>query len=251
MARKKEHEKEPNHERWLLTYSDLITLLMIFFIVMYSMSSVDQSKYKQLAQGLNKAMGGGGGASIIGTDSGAISLDKEWKPSETSIVSEETSMEDAKGQLEKYVKENGLSESVGISIENRGLVVSFKDSLFFDLGKAAVKPQYTDTLLQVAKTLNLPGIQGNYVRVEGHTDNQPMKNWEFQSNWELSTKRATNVLQLLISQGGVAPQRIEAVGLGEYRNIASNDTPQGQAQNRRVDIIILNSKFNAIEQTSK
>lgn len=251
MGRKKEHEKEPNHERWLLTYSDLITLLMIFFIVMYSMSTVDQTKYKQLAQGLNKAMGDGGGSSIIGSDSGAISLDKEWKPTETSIVSEETNMENAKEQLEKYVKDSGLSDSVGVSIDNRGLVISFKDSLFFDTGKAAVKPQYTNTLLEVAKTLNLPGIVGNYVRVEGHTDNDPIKTWEFQSNWELSARRATNVTQLLIAQGGVAPQRIEATGMGEYRNVAPNDNSENKAKNRRVDIIVMSSKFNDMEDNKK
>ena len=250
---KRREEKEPNHERWMLTYLDLITLLMIFFVVLYASSNADTSKYKQLAQSLNVAFSGGG-ASIMG-DSSAISVtvpsDKVIVPIEdpgtdaTAAKSfEENQMEAIKKNVDKYLKQNGLSNSVSTKIDERGLQVSLNSTLLFDSGKADVKADSIKKLISIGKILNKVN---NYVRIEGHTDSTPINNYEFRSNWQLSAVRATNVTELLISQAGIATKRISAVAYGENRPIANNSTEAGKAKNRTVDIIILSSKFSKTE----
>ncbi|WP_244997951.1 flagellar motor protein MotB [Clostridium bowmanii] len=245
---KRKEEKEPNSERWLLTYSDLITLLMIFFVIMYASSNADTTKYKQLSQSLNAAFTGGSGKSIIGDDS-AISISE----SSTKIVeetsagtktSEENQMEDIKKNVDKYLKQNGLSTNVSTKIDERGLQVSLNSTLLFDIGKADVKADSIIKLISIGKILNKVD---NYVRIEGHTDSTPISNNEFSSNWQLSAIRATNVTELLISQAGIYPKRISAVAYGENRPVANNNTGIGKAKNRTVDIIILSSKFSKTE----
>lgn len=256
MRRKKHDEEHENLERWLLTYSDLITLLMIFFIVMYSMSNVDKEKYQKVAQGLNKAMGGstaaGGGANIIGKD-GGVSIEKDWQPANTEVVQaeEKSRMEEVKKQVDKYLQENGLASSVDTKVEERGLVLSFKDSLFFDSGKAEIKADETKKLVDIGKILNMKAVYDCYIRVEGHTDNVPISTYQYKSNWDLSCIRASNVVQLLIAQSGIVPQRVSALGYGEFRPVADNSSEVGKARNRRVDIIIMSSKFNEVENNKQ
>jgi len=250
---KRREEKEPNHERWLLTYSDLITLLMIFFVVMYASSTVSTDKYKKLSQSLNMAFDGGGGKTIIG-DSTAISvavpdnkvIDKmpEEDVSAINKALEENQMEKLKKSVDNYLKQNGLSNNVSTKIDERGLQVSLNSNLFFDSGKADIKPQSIKQLISIGKILNKVD---NYVRIEGHTDSTPINNFEFRSNWQLSAVRATNVTELLISQAGIIPKKISAVAYGEYRPVATNNTEVGKAKNRTVDIIILSSKFSKTE----
>lgn len=250
--KKKHGEKKANHERWLLTYSDLITLLMIFFIVMYSFSNVDKEKYRQVVYGLNKAMGSGGGKNILGIDAG-VQLDENWVPENTNVVlmQEENKLEQVKKTIDVYLKESGLSENVETKIEERGLVLSFKDSLFFDSGKADIKVDQVKKLVEIGKILNQPILSDSYFRVEGHTDNVPINTFMFKSNWDLSVIRASNVAQLLIAQSGIKPDRISATGYGEYRPRADNNTEAGRSSNRRVDILIMNTKFNEVENNKK
>ncbi len=251
MRRKKHDESHENHERWLLTYSDLITLLMIFFIVMYSMSNIDKEKYKQVAAGLSSAMGGGG-STIIGKDSGTP-INQDTSPTNTNVVDmpEEQKLEQVKQAVDKYLKESGLSDSVVTTIETRGLVLSFKDSLFFDSGKADIKSEQAKKLVEIGKMLNQPIINDSFIRVEGHTDNIPISTYLYKSNWDLSVIRASNVSQLLINQSGIRPDRVSAAGYGEFRPKSDNNTEAGRALNRRVDILIMNTKFNEVENNKK
>jgi len=247
---KKHEEKEGNGERWLLTYSDLITLLMIFFVVMYASSTADTTKYKQLSRSLNAAfVSGGGGKSLIG-DSSAISIaDPSVKVIDTSTEdnakAEENKMETIKKSVDKYLEQNGLSSSVSTKIDERGLEVSLNSTLLFDVGKADVKGESIQKLISIGKILNKVN---NYVRIEGHTDSTPISNYEFSSNWQLSAIRATNVTELLISEAGINPQKISSVAYGEHRPVASNATAAGKARNRTVDIIILSSQFSKGEK---
>jgi chemotaxis protein MotB len=253
MSRRKKHEEaHENHERWLLSYADFITLLMIFFIIMYSMSNLDKEKYKQVASGLQKAMGGGGGANIIGVD-GGVSIDQSNAPIDTNLVemNEEERLGQVKEAVDKYLGESGLSNSVETKVEERGLVLSFKDSLFFDSGKADIKPEQAKKLIEIGKLLNQPIVNKSFIRVEGHTDDRPMNSYQFKSNWDLSVIRASNVLQLLINQSGIKAERISAAGYGEFRPKATNSTDSGRATNRRVDILIMNTKFNEVENNNK
>lgn len=251
MRRKKHEEGHDNNERWLLTYSDLITLLMIFFIVMYSMSNLDKQKYQQIASGLNKAMGGGG-KNIIGVDKG-VAVDQDWQPTNTEVVQaeEKNKLEEVKKQVDQYLQQNGLSQSVDTKVEERGLVLSFKDSLFFDSGQSDIKTDEVRKLVDIGKILNMKAVSDNYIRVEGHTDNVPISTYQYKSNWDLSVIRASNVAQLLIAQSGIVPQRVSALGYGEFRPIADNNTVAGKAKNRRVDIIIMSSKYNEVENNKQ
>lgn len=264
---KKKKGKEGNNERWLLTYSDLITLLMIFFVVMYASSNVDVSKYKLMAQSLNAAMGGGG-SNILQVGVDANSTDNKKFPASdknkndnntnnnkgstgkdgTGEKSETQQMEDIKKELDKYMQQNGLSGSVTSSVTERGLIVSLKDAAFFDSGQASVRPDYQGKIIEIAKIINQ---MGNYIRVEGHTDNIPISTSQFRSNWELSVIRATTVTELIISAANVSPYKISAIGYGEYRPIAENTTEAGRAKNRRIDIVVLSSKYNGEESTGK
>ncbi len=275
MARKKEVEAEKeNGERWLITYSDLITLLMIFFIVLYSMSKIDANKFRALADSLNAALGGGIPAKVAISDkpSGQAILDvgnalsKSTQPGPTSNPDntantqyagqsqqqgadtgntqvENMTIEQIKARLDAFAKGNNIQSSLQTSIEERGLVVSIQDTLLFESGSAVITPEARQILDKISTVL---AAAPNYIRVEGHTDNVPIHTPQFPSNWELSVIRATNVVQILAADG-ILPDRLSATGYGEYRPIASNDTAAGRAKNRRVDLVILRSKYDSTE----
>ncbi|MFL0247631.1 flagellar motor protein MotB [Candidatus Clostridium stratigraminis] len=251
MSRRKKHEEgHDNSERWLLSYADFITLLMIFFVILYSMSNLDNKKYQQIAAGFNKAMGGGG-ATLIGKDQGTPINDNS-APVDTNLVNadEQAKLEQVKTLVDKYLSSSGLSDSVTTTIEERGLVLSFKDSLFFDSGKAEIKSEQAKKLVEIGKILNQPIINSSFIRVEGNTDNVPINTYEYKSNMDLSVIRAANVSELLINQSGISPERVSATGYSEYRPKASNNTEEGRASNRRVDILIMNTKFNEVEKNN-
>jgi chemotaxis protein MotB len=257
---KKKHGKEPNHERWLLSYADFITLLMVFFIVLYSSSNLDANKYKAITDSFQVALGAGGGSIIdngIDPDSSSLGLypeqseknegdsGKDSAGGNSNSQGEKASIESVKGELDKYLKETGLQGSVTTEINERGLVISLKDTILFDSGKTDIKPEAEQRLIEIGKIINK---LGNYIRIEGHTDNLPIHNSEYSSNWELSAIRATIVTELLISKAKIVPQKISAVGYGEYRPIADNKTSEGKAKNRRVNIAIMDSRFSGAEQ---
>lgn len=241
--KKRKHEEHPNHERWLLSYSDFMTLLMILFVVLFAMSNVDKAKFKQLSDSLRVSMGGG--KSIVAKEDG-VPITDDTKPIENDLTekAEQAKMEDLKRQVDKYLEKNGMKADVSTQVDERGLVVSLNDTLFFDTGRAEVKLESQKKLIEIAKILNQ---LNNYMRVEGHTDNVPIRNDQFSSNWQLSCARASNVTELLINSANIPPQKLSAVGYGEYRPIADNSTEDGKAKNRRVNIIIVSSKFDKIE----
>ena len=248
-----EPEKPENAERWLISYADFITLLMVFFVVLYSMSQVDASKYEQLAQSLNIAFTGGTG--ILDSNPGVISPDNSGtaaKPSPSPAAASESpgqkelqNMEGVQQHLQTYFAGHGLDQSVTMSIDERGLVVSLKDTILFDPGKASIIGNAMGELVAVGQALN---TLDNYIRVEGHTDNVPINNAQFASNWELSAVRATTVVRVFANDANISPEKLSAVGYGEYKPVADNTTPEGRSKNRRVDIILMSSVFNNLEQ---
>lgn len=229
---KKEEEHEGSSERWLLTYSDLITLLMIFFVIMYASSRVDANKFKSISNSFRITFGGE--ASIVdGGEGTSIGMNNE-----------ESKLKEIKETLDKYLKENKLTGNVTTKIEERGLVVSINDTVFFESGEAEIREDVLKKIIQIGNILK---HQENYVRIEGNTDNKPIHNYKFESNWQLSSVRAANVVQLLVEGCGFPPEKLSSVGYGEYRPIASNGSEEGRVKNRRVDIVIMNSKFNKVE----
>lgn len=246
--RNKKHEEEPeNHERWLLSYADFITLLMIFFIILYSMSEMDKSKYNQLASVFSIEMGGGGTGVLEG---GSKSADSETSVAEDEVT-EEQKQEEVKKNIDAYIDTSELNGSVTTSIEERGLVLSFNDALFFDSGNAEIKEGQTEKFADIGKLLNQPTLKDSFIRVEGYTDSVPVSNPQYKSNWDLSALRASNVAQIIIKDSGIDPKRVSVVGYGEYRPKADNKTKEGRLENRRVDILILNSEYNDTEKTAQ
>ena len=241
---KRKRKEKDDSERWMLSYLDFITLLMIFFLMMYAMSTVDTNKATALAKSLKVGFNSGNGENII-----AVSDDNNAPP---KVVDQETldalaeteKLEDIKKKVDDLVNNSELKGSVTTTIQERGLLISFNDSVFFNSGEANIKADWQGKLKSISKVLN--GID-NYIRVEGHTDNVAINTDYFPSNWQLSSVRAANVVQFLINQGSVRADRLSSVGYGEYRPVKSNVTEEGKSSNRRVDIVILNTKLNNSE----
>lgn len=240
----KKKPKKENGERWLLTYSDLITLLMIFFVIMYASSNIDKTKYKQIASSFQNAFTGGG-KNPVGEDGSKV-IDKDSVPA--PLVTEEQKLNDVKEKIDKDIKENNLTGEVSTKIEERGLVISFKDEMLFKSGDASIRKSSVNDLKKIAEGLSkIP----NYIRVEGHTDNVPISNSMYSSNWQLSSVRAANVAQFISDNSGINPSKLSAIGYGENRPIADNKSEDGRLKNRRVDIVILSSKLNDSEDLKK
>jgi chemotaxis protein MotB len=251
MAKRKkheEHEEHVNHERWLVTYADMITLLMVLFIVLFSMSQVDLAKFQKLKTSLAGAFGGetpipGGdgpldaGASPIAMPTIAQQAQQalaSQRAQQAAAAAEHASLEHTRQQVGNELERVGLGGAVRLRVEPRGLVVSIaSDRVLFSAGEAALRPEGRRVLDQLAKSLvALP----NAIEVQGHTDSVPIDGF-FASNWELSTARATTVLRALVAHG-MPPSRVSASGFADQRPIASNATPAGRARNRRVEIIV-------------
>ena len=240
---KRREEDEGGHvssERWLLTYSDMITLLMIFFIIMYAISTVNQAKFQSLAQSLNIVFEGGTGM----FDAAGPSMIEGLGAGEAAAKAEEQLLAKVQEELDDYLEEEGLGKTVTIKSEERGLVISFQEMILFNRGEASLTPPARSIVSKVGTILSkIP----NYIRVEGHTCNLPLGGGAFRSNWELSSARATNVVHEFITAGHVQPQRLSATAYGEYRPRKPNDSESNRVFNRRVDIVVLNSKYQDIE----
>jgi len=252
MARKKKHEKEPNHERWLVSYADFITLLFAVFVVLYAMGQQDKKKVEQVMQSLRESFG-------FTTIQGSAARPTVINSSDIRIIptitpdllnkgrsqgqkmggkarAEEKDFRAIKAAMEAYLVKQGAQDKVSVGITRRGLVVSLKEAGFFDSGSAIVRESAYPLLAKVAESL---AGYSNAVRVEGHTDTVPINSALFPSNWELSTARATNIVHFLTKSYDFEPGAISAAGFGEYRPIDDNATSEGRSRNRRVDIVLL------------
>ena len=223
-------------ERWLLTYADLITLLLIFFIVLYSMSQVDKKKFEAMSQSLAIVFGGVGRGGVLDAGRSIIPGDKIYK--------ERLEMQNTELKVRRMIAQKGLEGKISTDLGPRGLVISVKDTLLFEIGSADLTGPAKEIIRSVGHIL---AATPNAIRVEGHTDNIPIHTARFFSNWELSTARATNVLQYFISQGALAPDRLSAAGYGEYKPSVPNSSERNRALNRRVDIVLLSRAFSKFE----
>jgi len=256
--RARRRDEHVNHERWLISYADFITLLFAFFVVLFSSAQVDHRKVGQIAMAIQVAFQQMG---VFETSNTHMPLDKSAPmPFEKVQVIENTMRETDISQMVPPMKgvisntpdreelgairktlESTLAaqiegNTVGIHETREGLVVSLREMGFFDSGSATLRPGAESTLKKIADVLrSLP--EG--IRVEGHTDNVPIHNSAFPSNWELSTARATEIVKLFITRYAIDPSRLQASGYAQYHPAASNGTAAGRALNRRVDIVIV------------
>lgn len=239
MARKRrEEESSGGSPEWMTTYSDLVTLLLCFFVLLFSFSSVDAEKFKAIMASFQ------GGAGVL---SGGTSMDFPINPIEEDLDIE-MDLRILMEYLQEYAETLNLEDEIVIQVEERGLVVRFADNLFFDSGSADIKEESVVILKTVAELLNREEFLNKQIKIEGHTDSDPIiRSAKFPTNWELSSARATNVLRYLVESESMDGARVSSSGYSYYRPIAPNDTAENKSQNRRVDIVILKDEYDELE----
>lgn len=217
---------------WMVTYGDLVTQILIFFVLLFAMSAIDAAKFQQAIISVQGALGFLPAGRTVHPEPQVGGTPQE----QTVDDRDQQQMLQVKAMIEEGLEQAGLQATVVLTLEERGLVIRFSDNVLFDLGRAEIKPLGRETLRRISESLlEIP----NQVRVEGHTDNLPIRTAAFPSNWELSTARATTVIRHLIEELGFDPKRLSAAGYSEYRPIASNLTAAGRQLNRRVDVVVL------------
>lgn len=248
MARRPKRPEHDNHERWMVSYADFITLLFAFFVVMYGISSVNEGKYKVFGAAINKAFG----TKANPSEGGSIHLTEE-EVYFKSLVDRRNARLAEKQRKQNERMQNlakNLNESMAtfvkkgqmnVSQTGRGVELEINASALFNQGEADIQPEAKKTLADAAKVL----VDNEFaIEVEGHTDNLPISTNRFPSNWELSSARASSVVRLFIDQGVVA-NRLKAVGSADNQPLVPNDTAEGRARNRRVTITVLAPEADA------
>jgi chemotaxis protein MotB len=256
MRRRARHPAEPeNNDRWLVSYSDFITVLFSFFVVLFACSYRDNQAIKKLSQAIHvgfQELGAfSGGQSTYGIAYSDVTLKGSIGPGpgqpqtfssaqkeQADNRSEATGVDIAElqKQLEASIGQEIRNHEVIMRVTPEGFVISLKDLGFFNSGEAVLLPGAANKIERIAKVLSQHGLE---LRVEGHSDDQPIHTDEFRSNWELSTARAMTVLMLLIDNCGIDPRRVSVAGYGQFRPIADNATPDGRQMNRRVDLVVV------------
>lgn len=235
MGREKKPKKEVKTDAWIATFSDTITLLLTFFILLYSFSSVNEEKLKQISAALT---------SLLTGDSSTTVLDGSGEMLEAPEVSA-PSMYD---KVKEFIEQNDLENVAEIKNDARGIVIQLKDSILFDSGKADLIPQSKDVLNKISTLL---ATMDNAFIIEGHTDNIPINNYRFNSNWELSSSRAVSVIRYFTETKGLDSSKFQAAGYGEYKPLVDNSTEENRAKNRRVNILIVATEKENIENGGK
>jgi len=259
MNRRKKPVQRISHDRWLVSYADFITLLFAFFVVLYSSSQVDKRKMGKLALSIQVAFQQMG---VFDTSNTLIPLnDSEAIPfSQIQVVenTERTSdlthfvqpmkgkltpspasepLKDIEALLRKFLAPEIQQRVVELKVRREGLIVSLREVGFYLSGSATLMPSSKDAIDRLVAVLK---ARSESLRIEGHTDNVPIHTGRFESNWELSTARASELIKVFVERYGVEPRRLSAAGYAEFHPVASNNSQEGRAKNRRVDIVVLN-----------
>ncbi|BAS27508.1 flagellar motor protein MotB [Limnochorda pilosa] len=229
---------------WMTTYADMMSLILVFFVMLFTFSSLDVQRFQTMLQAIQGSLGVlDGGRSLapeaviaggpLAASALQAQLERELQEASRMAV-----------QIRTQLAQLGLAQQVEVRVEERGVVVRFTDQVLFDLGKADLKPEALGILHALAPVLRRWPHQ---FRVEGHTDDWPINTPVFPSNWELSTARASRVIRYLIEREDFAPDRLSAAGYGEYRPLFPNDTAEHRQRNRRVDVLLLRAGLSTGE----
>jgi len=239
--RKRRHEEEADRDRWLITYSDMITLLLIFFIVLFSMSQVQQTKFNALIESLKTAFQVKTAQSAptkkIGIDVPHVNVPSKQKPKKKTVKKDSKQLDQLYAKLQHYIKQHHLSTQMALVDLPQGVQITFRDSILFDLGSDQLKSQAMPVLHDVGGLIN---TVNNPISIEGYTDDIPIAQpSHFRSNWELSVDRALSVRQYLGSHTKIDHSRFRIVGYGKYHPAVPNDSAAHRAENRRVNIVVI------------
>jgi len=250
MARKKKHEEHENSERWLVSYSDFITLLMVMFVVLYSMGQVDVKKYKLLASAMQAAFNSGGPVKVVDSQinqEGGTTTDGKPNPiTIPGIPQKPPESQEVANELTQMLKDSNLGSAVSVQTNIEGVLISLSEKLTFTPGTAKLQSDaypVLDTIIGMVKSVD------NQIRIVGHTDTTPPIDPKYSSNFELSAGRAVVIANYLTSKG-IAPARLIITGRGEYDPGYANDTPEHRSLNSRADIVIVYKTTNAVIDTT-
>ena len=220
------------HDRWLISYADLVTLLFALFTTLYAASTIDSQKLTPLADSMRDAFDARPVPTVASTPG------KPTIVPPVEIVSRVAAFDGLKARLTRELDDAIQAQKLEITTDGRGLVISLPENATFPVGTADVTPGARALIARVATTV---GTLPNLVRVEGHTDDTPIRTVRYGSNWELSTARASAVVAFLIEQQGIDPARLSAAGYGEFHPRAANTSPENRARNRRIDLVVLDA----------
>ncbi len=225
------------HDRWLVSYADFITLLFGLFVVMFAFARAGQKKQAQVSEAIDSAlssMGAFGDEDQEGSTGSAAS--RVLNENVVSAAQVKEDLDRLQRDLAATLASQVAAHTVSLEMGRDGLVISLREAGFFSSGSAEPKPEALPTLRQIAARL---GSTPYDLRIEGHTDNVPIHTAEFDSNWELSAARATHIARLFLEMKAIPADRLSAAGYAEFHPVASNDTPEGRAENRRVDLVVM------------
>ncbi len=228
MARKKiEEERRRGAPAYMTTYGDMMTLLLTFFVLLLSFSSLRDAKFRRAMGSLKGALG------VLPFEQSVIRPERVPIPQLTNL--QESEIEESIAKLEDMLSDQQLREAVRLQISDRGMTITIDDPVMFESGNAGLRPKAYPILTRVA---SLARGWPNTIRIEGHTDSDPIRTEKFPSNWELSTARALSILHFFQDDAGFNPRNLVAIGRGEFDPVAFNDTPENKAKNRRIEINI-------------
>lgn len=237
--RKRKNQEEDNSSGWLTTFSDLMSLLLTFFILLFSMSNVSEAKFSSASQSIQKALVGEAGGDSILEESGISNLDT----GNGTGSSEDEATNDIPQQVTRMYEEamaiieaEGIGDQISVSSDQDGVYLDIQESILFDSGQAQISAIGQETLDSLTDLLK---FSDNDIIVEGFTDNVPMNSVKYPSNWELSTGRAMSVVRYLVEENNIEPSRMSGRGYGEFNPVVPNDTDENRSKNRRVNIVLV------------
>lgn len=233
-SRKKKEESSPGAPLWLVTYGDMVTLVLTFFVLLFSMSSIDVQKFELMILSFKGAIGFMPGGKAVQEDSAIFGGQPSQHAGESPRVTPE--IQQIARNLRNYLRTEGLDKEIVVRIDQRGVTVSLSDQFLFESGRAEIKPEGMRVLFKIAEFIkdSVPAVA-----VEGHTDGVPLRGGIYRDNWGLSAARAAAVASYLQERAGFDPLKLQAVGYGPNRPLVPNDTPEHRALNRRVDLVFL------------
>jgi len=241
--RKRKVEEKRGSPEWLTTYSDLVTLLLCFFVLLFSFSQIDVAKFDAIMKSFQGSLGVFEGGKTI-QEMPYVNTDSLPEDKSTQEIKEIEDFRRLKALIEDYAKDKGLETNINVKIEERGLVIRILDNLFFDSGKAEIKTKSKEILEYIGEILNGEEFLDKYIKIEGHTDSDPIINTNiYPTNWELSAIRSTNVLRFFVEKENIDGNRISSAGYSFYRPVVPNSSEENKARNRRVDIVVLRSAY--------
>lgn len=257
--RRQTAEEHTSHERWLVSYADFITLLFAFFVVLFASVYRDNKNIVRLSNAIHNAFQNMGAFSshadaqnvyvVPAETMGPLQADRQIELArQRAAAASQAEVQQLRTELQAAMGDELKNHEMDMRVTPEGFVVSLRELGFFDSGQAALLPGAADKITRIARILSKHGLE---LRVEGHSDNQPINNSQFRNNWELSTARAMTVLLLMVNDAGYDPMKISVAGYAQYRPIANDSTPDGRRMNRRVDLVVVGTAPSGVAQTKQ